>query len=239
MGEPINAAGLLATEAECAAGRTAPRVSLDDILANIATSTTFIAGDVFDPEAANTHPSLGVLTVTILVLQNGFTVIGKSAPASAANFDAELGAKLAHEDAVRQIWPLMGYELRERLHREERDAKFARMDEEMRRPDGYGKLESSTPASALAVFAHEAPAPQIDTPENMTRHIGTKIVDAKPMTRAVYNQLRGWDLPADENGDDEGYLVQYTDGGKPNFAGFEGYVSWSPKEQFDQAYRPL
>ena len=108
--------GLKATEAECAAGRTAPRVSLSDIEANIATSTSFLAADVFDPDAADAHPSLGVLTVTILVLRNGFTILGKSAPASAANFDAELGRKLAYEDAVRQIWPLMGYALRQRLH---------------------------------------------------------------------------------------------------------------------------
>lgn len=57
------------------------------------------------------------------------------------------------------------------------------------------------------------------------------------MTRASYNALRGWTLPADENGGDDGYLVEYTDGGKPNHEDFAGYVSWSPKEQFDNAYR--
>lgn len=73
----------------------------------------------------------------------------------------------------------------------------------------------------------------------MNKFIGTKIVKAEPMTRAAYNEFRGWQLPADENGSDEGYLVEYTDGGKPNVPGREGYVSWSPKEQFDRAYRPL
>jgi len=68
-------------------------------------------------------------------------------------------------------------------------------------------------------------------------YIGTKIVLAEPLTRAAYNEFRGWVLPADENGDDEGYLVEYTDGGKPNVPGRSGYVSWSPKEQFDNAYR--
>lgn len=67
--------------------------------------------------------------------------------------------------------------------------------------------------------------------------IGTKVVKATPMTRLAYNQLRGWALPADENGDDAGYLVEYTDGGKPNLVGYDGYVSWSPKAQFDGAYR--
>lgn len=72
----------------------------------------------------------------------------------------------------------------------------------------------------------------------MNRYLGTKAVNATPMTRAAYNTLRGWTLPADENGDDAGYLVEYTDGGKPNHPGFAGYISWSPKEQFDKAYRP-
>jgi len=71
----------------------------------------------------------------------------------------------------------------------------------------------------------------------MRTYIGTKVIKATPMTRLAYNQLRGWALPADENGDDAGYLVEYTDGGKPNLAGYDGYVSWSPKAQFQGAYR--
>lgn len=70
----------------------------------------------------------------------------------------------------------------------------------------------------------------------MNTYIGTKIVRAKPMTRAEYNQERGWMVPADENPGDEGYLVEYLDGGKPNHPGYTGYVSWSPKAQFDNAY---
>lgn len=71
----------------------------------------------------------------------------------------------------------------------------------------------------------------------MNRYIGTKIISAKPMNRLEYNEYRGWPLPADENGADEGYLVEYTDGGKPNHSGHDGYISWSPKEQFEGAYR--
>ncbi len=70
-------------------------------------------------------------------------------------------------------------------------------------------------------------------------HIGTKLINAEPMTRAAYNEFRGWQLPADENGADEGYLVEYLDGGKPNVEGRSGYVSWSPKDVFDAAYRPI
>lgn len=70
-------------------------------------------------------------------------------------------------------------------------------------------------------------------------HIGTKIVQLTPMSRAEYNEYRGWDLPVDEDGADEGYLVEYTDGGKPNDPRHAGYISWSPKEQADRAYRPV
>ena len=70
----------------------------------------------------------------------------------------------------------------------------------------------------------------------MQTYIGTKIVRAKPMTRGEYNRLRGWTLQADENGDDEGYLVEYTDGGAANHSAFAGYISWSPKDVFERAY---
>ena len=70
----------------------------------------------------------------------------------------------------------------------------------------------------------------------MKTYTGTKIVKAKSMSRAEYNNLRQWALPSDENGDDEGYLVEYTDGGRPNHPDFSGYISWSPKRQFEAAY---
>lgn len=70
----------------------------------------------------------------------------------------------------------------------------------------------------------------------MKTYIGTKVINAKPMNRAKYNLFRGWNLPADENGNDDGYLVEYTDGGKPKVEWFNGYISWSPKEQFEKSY---
>ena len=60
----------------------------------------------------------------------------------------------------------------------------------------------------------------------MKKYIGTKLIEAEPMTRGEYNEYRGWTIPADENPADEGYLVRYSD----------SYVSWSPKEVFDKAY---
>lgn len=72
----------------------------------------------------------------------------------------------------------------------------------------------------------------------MMQCIGTKLINAQPMTRQAYNDLRGWTVPDDENPADAGYLVEYLDGGSPNVPGYAGYVSWSPKEVFEQAYRP-
>lgn len=66
---------------------------------------------------------------------------------------------------------------------------------------------------------------------------GTKQVIAREMTREKYNTYRGWELPADEDGADEGYLVEYTDGGKQNHPLHQGYISWSPKDVFERAYQ--
>lgn len=114
---------LQATEAECAANAVAPRVSLTDIEAAIGarydmTAEAAVRGLAFVTTggAWPVVPSLALLSICILVLNNGFTVIGHSAPASPANFDPELGRKLAYEDAIRQIWPLMGFALRDKLH---------------------------------------------------------------------------------------------------------------------------
>lgn len=55
------------------------------------------------------------MTVCALVLRNGFVVTGESAAASPANFDADLGRKIARDNARNKIWALEGYALRERL----------------------------------------------------------------------------------------------------------------------------
>jgi hypothetical protein len=106
--------GLQETEAECAANAVAPRVSLADIENNISARYDFTA-DTAIPEHAPLDSALRLLSICLLVMRNGFTIIGKSAPASADNFNADLGRKLAYEDAIRQAWPLEGYALRDRL----------------------------------------------------------------------------------------------------------------------------
>ncbi|ESY05256.1 hypothetical protein X752_25950 [Mesorhizobium sp. LNJC398B00] len=55
------------------------------------------------------------MTICVMTLTNGFTLVGKSAPADPANFNQALGEKFAREDCIRQMWPLEGYLLREEL----------------------------------------------------------------------------------------------------------------------------
>ena len=60
----------------------------------------------------------GRTTVCMLTMQSGYTIKGMSACVDASNFDMNIGRKIAFEDAIRQIWPLEGYLLAERLHEE-------------------------------------------------------------------------------------------------------------------------
>lgn len=71
---------------------------------------------------------------------------------------------------------------------------------------------------------------------SMVHYTGTKTVMATPMSRGEYNALRGWEVPADEDPNDQGYLVQYEGDSKANVEGFDGYISWSPQKPFDMAY---
>lgn len=71
----------------------------------------------------------------------------------------------------------------------------------------------------------------------MNKYLGVKLINGEPMTRQAWCDFRGWDLPSDEDGDDTGYLVEYLDGGKPNTEKYDNYVSWSPADVFDRAYR--
>lgn len=99
-------------------GLNAPRLTPEHIDALIFTEHYFNPKHDRDPKGPPcplTDAALGCLTICVLVLRNGFTIVGKSACASPENFDAELGRKIAREDARRQIWPLAGYALRERL----------------------------------------------------------------------------------------------------------------------------
>jgi len=104
-----------------AKGLTAPRVTPLEIEKNIAREFYFTAAEGaagnsgIYPEAGNPAQPLALLTFCVLLMKNGFTVTGESACASPENFDAELGKKIARQNAVAKIWPLMGYELRSKL----------------------------------------------------------------------------------------------------------------------------
>lgn len=104
-----------------AKGLSAPRILPADIEANIAceyffTAADGVVGEANDPRVRRTvDKSLHLLTFCTLVLKNGFTVTGESACASSENFDADIGRRIARQNAVNKIWPLMGYELRSKL----------------------------------------------------------------------------------------------------------------------------
>ena len=70
-----------------------------------------------------------------------------------------------------------------------------------------------------------------------TEYVGALILKAKPMLRSEYCALRGWDLPKDENGDDEGFLLNQE--GMPSNTTFaKGHISWQTVEQFKH-FRPI
>ncbi len=104
-------------EAEIQAkGKTAPRITPEDIRNNIRYTTFFTAAQgALEADGDAGDEALELLTICVLVLANGFTVTGESACASPENFDAFIGQQIAYANAVNKIWPLMGYELKERL----------------------------------------------------------------------------------------------------------------------------
>lgn len=62
----------------------------------------------------------------------------------------------------------------------------------------------------------------------MKKYIGTKQIEAEPMTRGdAWGKHLLREKPSTENFDDEGYHVRYED----------GYKSWSPKNTFEKAYK--
>ncbi len=87
-------------------GLTAPRVTQDDLKANIV-----------DVEIVKHVSKSGqVLRWAVITTRNGFAVVGKpSCAVSSANDDQQLGEMIAIANSEDELWPLMGYELRSRL----------------------------------------------------------------------------------------------------------------------------
>lgn len=93
----------ISDQAAAAVQKSQHRVTLDSMKAKI-TDEEFL------------HPrTMPHMTICVLTTDNGFALVGKSTPADPENFDQELGEKFAFEDALRQMWPLEAYLLREIL----------------------------------------------------------------------------------------------------------------------------
>lgn len=63
--------------------------------------------------------------------------------------------------------------------------------------------------------------------KEMKQYIGTKIVKAMPMTMTKAQKMLGREIKP-TTVEEDGYLVEYKD----------GYMSWSPKSVFEEAYKP-
>ena len=105
-------------------GLTAPRITPDHIENVIVDEQYFTAyegilgSETNNPTGAvvGKGTSFDLLTFCVLRLRNGFTVTGESSCASPANFDAELGRKIARENAKEKVWLLEGYLLKQALN---------------------------------------------------------------------------------------------------------------------------
>ena len=60
------------------------------------------------------------MTIAFVLLENGYVIVGKSAPADPDNFDMEAGRTFAFEDALRQVWALEAYVMRNEMTYEDR-----------------------------------------------------------------------------------------------------------------------
>ena len=103
-------------------GLNAPRLTPEDIDKAIVDQYYFTAANAqwgADPNTSaliGMHKQLETLTFCVLILKNGFTVTGESACASPDNFDAEIGKKIAYQNAREKIWMLEGYLLKQKLY---------------------------------------------------------------------------------------------------------------------------
>lgn len=91
------------------------RVSLAELEAQIE-EVHFVTGAAMVSNSPTRHKSLDTLTVCTLILRNGWIVIGHSAPVDSRNYSTKLGEQIAYENAVRQVWPLLGFLRKQAIH---------------------------------------------------------------------------------------------------------------------------
>ncbi len=105
-----------AIEAEIQAkGKTAPRLTPQHIDEQISAEYYFNAYNAVEAQGMPATEALKVLTLCVLVLQNGYILTGESACASPENYDEEIGRKIAKDNARNKIWALEGYLLKTKL----------------------------------------------------------------------------------------------------------------------------
>lgn len=104
--------------------KTPHRISLAELETNIAHEFSIVGGvaaraalKLGDPRPSNeTLAALDTFVIHTIVLRNGFTVVGTSAASDPANFNFHFAKQRARENAILQIWPLMGYALRQQRY---------------------------------------------------------------------------------------------------------------------------
>jgi hypothetical protein len=195
--------------------QTAPRVTIEQIEAEIKHEFYFTAAEGVhgtheypgSSDGWSVPKSMDRTLFCVLVLKNGMRVEGVSHSISeASTMPLELVKQNTRKKAIDKLWPMFGFELAQKLHKINQAPK----------PSG----------AILCQLGREH--------DTVKTYLGTKVVHAFPMTKHAYDNLRNWD--AEPAPDQEGYMVEYVDGGKPNVEGFTGYISWSPKEVFERSY---
>lgn len=105
-----------AVEAEIQAkGKTAPRITPQMVDEAISATYTFNAYDALTALGMPVDEEMKRMTLCVMKLGNGFLITGESAAVSLANYDAEIGGKVARDKARGKIWELEGYRLRSEL----------------------------------------------------------------------------------------------------------------------------
>ena len=107
------------------------KVTLEGIKAKIKGETYLVLHD-------------GRSTLCILDLENGYSVKGMSACVDPAEFDLNIGRKIAFDDAFKQIWALEGYLLAEKMYQDTEDQKV--IDDMFEKSSGSGIVKLKKPA---------------------------------------------------------------------------------------------
>ncbi len=94
-----NEPGISTADADAkVAASTAPKVTKESMEAKI---------------AAISYVQHNETTICLIEMKSGFVVTGVYGAASKANFDPEVGKRYAYDAALKALWPLEGYALRD------------------------------------------------------------------------------------------------------------------------------